>query len=90
MPEVDLAWASVAEVAMAVACAEDLEEDLVAAVVLAEDVVVSEAALVVEASVEVLLAAQVSSPLPAPSLPTLSLILLPPAPRGEKSSTFAT
>jgi hypothetical protein len=90
MPVVDLAWASVAEVAMAVACAEDLEEDLEAAVVLAEDVVVSEAALVVEASVEVLLAAQVSSPLPAPSLPTLSLILLPPAPRGEKLSTFAT
>lgn len=86
----DLAWASVAEVAMAVVCAEDLEEDLEAAAVLAEGVEVSEAALVVEASVEVLLAAQVSNPLPAPSLLTLSLTSLPPARRGEKSSTFAT
>jgi hypothetical protein len=89
-PVVDLAWASVAEVALAVACAEDSVEDSVVAAALAADVVVLEVASAVEDSAEVPLADPASSPLPAPSLliPSLTTLLL--AATEERSSMSAT
>lgn len=89
-PVVDPVWVSVAGVALAVACAEDLVEDSLAAVVLAADVVVLEVASAVEDSAEVPLGDPASSPPLAPSLLTLSLITPPPAVTEERSSMFAT
>lgn len=80
-----------AEVALAAAvCAEDLARDSVAEVASEEDAEdLVEALEAVEASEEVRLPAPVSSPLPAPSLQTPSLTLLPLAPTEARSSTSA-
>jgi hypothetical protein len=89
-PVVDLVWASVAEAATVVACAEDLVEDLVVAAASAADVVALVVASAVEDLAEVPLADPALSPLPAPSLLTPSLTTLLPAAIEARSSMFAT